>query len=177
MLDEILSSGLARELIVVIISILPVVELRGALPVAMEVFHMPWYEAFLLSVIGNLLPVPFLLLFFDSVAKLVSRVEVGKRFVDWVLKRARRHTGMVEKYKHIGLIIFVAIPLPMTGAWTASLVSYVLGLKFRQSFLDIAVGVIGAGAIVLGLIFMGWTGAVIAGVALVVLAVLGVWKL
>ena len=177
MLNELLNSGLARELIVVVISILPVAELRVALPVAMNILHMPWYEAYLLSVIGNLLPVPFLLLFFDSVAKLLSRVQVGKRFVDWLLRRTRRQTGAVERYKHLGLIVFVAIPLPGTGAWTASLVAYVLGLKFSRAFLDIAIGVIGAGIIVLALVFMGWFGAVAAGIAVVVLAVLGLWKL
>lgn len=177
MLNELLSSGLGQELIVVIISILPVVELRGALPVAMGVFHLPWYEAFLLSVVGNLIPVPFLLLFFESAARLVSRVPLGKNFVDWLLKRTWRHTGTVEKYKHFGLIVFVAIPLPFTGAWTASLIAYVLGLKFSRAFLDIAIGVIGAGVIVLGLVLMGWVGAAIAGTALLVLAVLGLWKL
>lgn len=177
MLNELVNSGLGHELIVVIISILPVVELRGALPVAMEVFHIPWYEAFLLSVIGNLIPVPLLLLFFGSVAKLVSRVKIGKRFVDWLLTRTRRHAGSVLKYEHIGLIVFVAIPLPFTGAWTASLIAYILGLKFSHAFIDIAVGVVGAGIIVLGLVFMGWIGAAIAGVALIVLAVLGLLKL
>ena len=66
MIEELISSDLARELIVVIIAALPIIELRGALPVAINLLHMPWYWAFCLSVIGSLLPVPILLLFFES---------------------------------------------------------------------------------------------------------------
>jgi len=123
---------------------LPVAELRLALPIAINVFNMPWWEAFGLSVIGNIIPVPFLLLFFDGVSKLVQRNKTGKRFIDWLLTRTAKKTGSIEKYKHLGLIVFVAIPLPLTGAWTASLISYILGLKVVPSFIDITIGVIGA---------------------------------
>ncbi len=177
MLNELINSGLSKELIVVIIAALPIAELRGSLPVAMQVFHMPWYQALYLSLIGNILPVPLILLFFSSVAKLVSRVQIGRRFLDWVVQRTWRQTGIIEKYKHFGLIVFVAIPLPLTGAWTASLAACLLGIRFVPAFRDIAIGVIGAGAIVLGLIFMGWIGAAIALIGLVVLAALGLWKL
>jgi uncharacterized membrane protein len=118
MVEGLTNLGIARELIVVIISALPVVELRGALPVAINVFHMPWYWAYLLAVIGNMLPVPILLLFFDSLARIISKVEIGKKLVDWVFRRTRRHEKMIQKYEWLGLMLFVAIPLPMTGAWT-----------------------------------------------------------
>ena len=177
MIEALIASGLAKELIVIIIAALPVVELRGALPVAINVFHMPWYWAFCLAVIGNLLPVPILLLFFDSLAKAISKVDVGKRLVNWVLQRTRRHGEVIERYERIGLILFVAIPLPVTGAWTGSIAAFLLGLKFNYAFLSILCGVIIAGAIVTCLCLLGWVGAAIAGIGLSILAILGWWRI
>jgi uncharacterized membrane protein len=176
MIENLINSGINKELIVIIIAALPVIELRGALPVAINVFHIPWYWAFLLAVIGNMLPVPILLLFFDSLAKLVSRVDIGRRFVNWGLERTRRHGKLIEKYEHIGLMLFVAIPLPLTGAWTGSIAAFLMGMKFKYSILSIFCGVIIAGAIVTSLCLLGWIGAVIAGVALSAIAVFGWWR-
>lgn len=177
MIDELIASDIAREIIVLIIAALPVVELRGALPVAINLFHMPWYWAFCLSVIGNLIPVPILLLFFESLAKFISKVDIGKRLVDWVLEHTRRRGKAIERYERIGLILFVAIPLPITGAWTGSIVAFLLGLKFYYSFLSILCGVIIAGAIVTCLCLLGWIGAAIAGIALSTLAIFGWWRI
>jgi Predicted membrane protein len=176
MIEEVLNWGIPREAIIIVISALPVVELRGALPVAINVFGMAWYKAFCLAIIGNLLPVPILLLFLDSLAKVASRVEVGRKMVNWVFERTRRRGNTIEKYEKLGLMLFVAIPLPVTGAWTGSIAAFLLGLKFRYAFLSILLGVIIAGAIVTSLCLLGWVGAVIAGVALTVLAVLGWWR-
>ncbi|TRZ96702.1 MAG: small multi-drug export [Dehalococcoidia bacterium] len=177
MIETLIASGLAKELIVVIIAALPILELRGALPVAINLFHMPWYWAFCLAVIGNLLPVPILLLFFDSLAKAISKVDIGKRLVNWILQRTRRHGEVIERYERIGLILFVAIPLPVTGAWTGSIAAFLLGLKFNYAFLSILCGVIIAGAIVTCLCLLGWVGAVIAGIGLSALAILGWWRI
>ena len=177
MLDGIINSGISKEIITIILAMLPVAELRLALPLAMTVFDLPWYEAFALSVIGNVIPVPLLLLFFDGVSKLVQQTKIGKRFITWLLTRTANKTDMIEKYKHFGLIIFVAIPLPLTGAWTASLAAYILGLKFRSAFLDIVLGVIGAGIIVTALTFLGWWGAAIAIAGFIILIGVGAYKL
>jgi len=155
---------------------LPIAELRLALPIGITVFNMPWYEAFGLSVLGNIIPVPFLLLFFDAVSKLVQKNKLGKRFIDWLLTRTAKKTGSIEKYKHLGLIVFVAIPLPLTGAWTASLAAYILGLKFSSSFFDIILGVIGAGIIVTALTLLGWWGAAIALVAIITIGIIRAFK-
>jgi uncharacterized membrane protein len=176
MIQELLSWGIPQEAIIVIISALPVVELRLALPIAINVFHMAWYKAYCLAVIGNLLPVPILLLFLDSLAKVVSRAEIGRRVVNWVFERTRRQGRTIERYEKIGLTLFVAVPLPVTGAWTGSIAAFLLGLRFRYAFLSILVGVIIAGAIVTSLCLLGWAGAVIAGVALGTLAILGWWR-
>jgi len=177
LIEELIASGFPAEVTVVIISALPVVELRGAVLVGINLFHLPWYQTLGLTIIGNMLPVPFLLLFFESLAKVISRTETGKRLVDWVLKRTRRHTELIEKYEPIGLMLFVAIPLPGTGAWTGSVAAFLLGLKFPRAVLSIAAGVVIAGAIVTALSVLGWVGAVIAGVGLVSLAIAGWWKI
>lgn len=157
MIQELVSWGIPQEAIIVIISALPVVELRLALPIAINVFHMAWYKAYCLAVIGNMLPVPILLLFLDSLAKVVSRAEIGRRVVNWVFERTRRQGKTIERYERIGLTLFVAIPLPVTGAWTGSIAAFLLGLKFRYAFLSILVGVIIAGAIVTSLcLLLGW---------------------
>jgi uncharacterized membrane protein len=173
MIEGLTNLGIAKELIVVIISALPVVELRGALPVAINVFHMPWYWAYLLAVIGNMLPVPILLLFFESLARIISKVEVGRRLVNWVLERTRRHGRLIQRYERIGLMLFVAIPLPFTGAWTGSIAAFLMGVKFRYSLLSILCGVLIAGVIVTCLCLLGWVGAVIAGVGISALAIFG----
>lgn len=176
MIEELIATGINQEIIVIIIAALPIAELRGALPVAINLFHMHWYLAFPLAVIGNILPVPILLLFLDSITKLICKVNIGKRFVDWVFERTRRHGRIIERYKRIGLMLFVAIPLPFTGAWTGSIAAFLLGMKFKYAFLAILCGVIIAGSIVTCLCLLGWIGAVIAGIGLSVLAILGWWK-
>lgn len=176
MLTDIINLSLPHQLIVFIIAALPVVELRGAIPLAMELFNMPWYQALIISLIGNLLPVPFLLLFLDTLTRMISRVKIGKSFVEWLFQRTRQKTGMIEKYKHIGLIIFIAIPLPGTGAWTAAIIAHILGIKFKNALLDITIGVIGAGAIVTTLVFLGWVGAGIAIAGIIVLSTVPLWR-
>jgi uncharacterized membrane protein len=176
MVEQLIHLDIARQLIVVIIAALPVVELRGALPVAINVFNMPWYWAYVLAIIGNMLPVPVLLLFFDALARLVSRVPVGKKLVDWVFRHTRRHEAIIQKYEWLGLMLFVAVPLPITGAWTGSIIAFILGMRFTYALLSILCGVIIAGAIVTSLCLLGWIGAIIAGVVLSALAVFGWWR-
>ena len=175
--EELLGLGLSRELVVLILSILPISECRGAIPVAINLFGFPWYEAYVLAIIGNLIPVPILLLFFNTFYRLVGRIGFIRRYFDWVLERTRQRGKMVEKYERIGLMLFVAIPLPVTGAWTGAFAAIVFGIGFRYAFLSITAGVFIAGAIVTCLSLLGWTGAIIAGACLVLLAIFGLWKL
>lgn len=177
MVEWLLDTGISKELIVIIISALPILELRGALPIAINIFQMPWYWAFLLAVIGNLIPVPIILLFLDFFVKIISKVPIGEKLVNWVLERCRARSQLIQKYELIGLMIFVAIPLPFTGAWTAAIIAFLLGMKFYYAFLAIFGGVVIAGAIVTCLCLLGWIGAVIAGVGLCALAAFGLWKI
>ena len=177
MIEDLIRSGFSAEVIVITISMLPVLELRGALPIAINIFHLPWYQALYLSIIGNLLPVPLLLLFFKSLTAVARRSDTGKKLTDWLFKRIRRNMVVIEKYERIGLMLFVAIPVPGTGAWTGSVAASLVGLKFNRALISIACGVIIAGVIVTCLSLLGWVGAVIAGLALSSLAAVGLWKI
>ena len=174
--EELLSLGFSKELVVLIISALPIFELRGALPVAINLFHLPWYHALLLAITGNLLPVPVILLFLDAISRFLSKVSFFDRFLQWLFEHTRKRGRVVERYERIGLALFVAIPLPVTGAWTGSLAAVLFGLKFKHAILSIFIGVFIAGTIVTCLCLLGWAGAVIAGVALCALAISGLWR-
>lgn len=174
--QELLSLGFSKELVVLIIAALPIFELRGALPVAINLFHFPWYYALLLAIIGNLLPVPIILLFLNTVSRWLSKIGPLRRMLDWLFERTRKRGKVVERYERIGLALFVAIPLPVTGAWTGSLAAVLFGLKFSHAILSIFIGILIAGIIVTCLSLLGWAGAVIAGVGFSILAISGIWR-
>ncbi len=161
---------------VILIAASPIAELRLAIPLAINTFGFPWHYALLLAIIGNLLPVPFILLFFDATSRLLSKIAFFNRVLNWLFERTRRRGKIIERYKRIGLVLFVAIPLPITGAWTGSLAAVLFGLSFRHAFLSILMGVFIAGVIVTCLSLLGWVGAVIAGVGLSILAIIGLWR-
>ncbi|MCB5252908.1 MAG: small multi-drug export protein [Candidatus Cloacimonadaceae bacterium] len=151
-LDE---KGLSPRLIVFIISMLPIIELRGSIPVAIMLFKIPWFEAVIISILGNMVPIPFLLLFIEWFFKLISKVPIGARFTSWLFARTRRKGKAIERYEAIGLVSFVGIPLPGTGGWTGSLASRIFGISFWKSMLYILLGVCLASAIVTPLSLMG----------------------
>ena len=155
LLDNILNTlfnlGFSRELVVITVSALPVVELRGAIPLAINLFNFSWYYALLLSIIGTLIPVPFLLLFFGTISQRLSKIGIFKRWFHWLDEHSRRRGKIIERYKRIGLVLFVAVPLPITGVWTGSLAATIFGVKFRHAFLSILAGTCIAGAIVTSL--------------------------
>ena len=151
--------GIPPEVAVLLISTLPFVELRGAIPVAMGIYHMPWWWAFILAYVGNLIPVPPILLLFDRIERFLRRWSWWDRFFDKLFERTRRRASdKVEEYEELGVMLFVAIPLPFTGAWTGSLIAYLFGFKFWKSMAVISLGVFIAGcivtAIMLGLVYV-----------------------
>jgi len=155
--EELLSLGFSKELVVLIISALPIFELRGAIPVAITLFHFPWYYALPLAIIGNLLPVPVILLFLDAISRFLSKVGFFDRFLRWLFEHTRKRGRIIERYERIGLALFVAIPLPVTGAWTGSLAAVLFGLKFKHAMLSIFIGILIAGIIVTCLCLLGVT--------------------
>ncbi|HUV51814.1 MAG TPA: small multi-drug export protein [Dehalococcoidia bacterium] len=154
----------------------PISELRGAIPLGIEVHDISWPIVFVVAIAGNLLPVPFLLLFLDPVTRLLRKVKLFEKIINWFFERTRKRGRLIERYERIGLTLFVAIPLPITGAWTGSILAFLLGLSFWRAFISIALGVLIAGAIVTALTMIGWWGAVIAGVGLGVLVIIGLRK-
>lgn len=135
------------ELVVFLISLLPVAELRGGL-IAASILKIPLALAFPICVVGNMLPIPFLLIFLKRIFSFLRRKsKTMERFVSWLEGRAQRKSGAVKKYRLVGLFCLVAIPLPGTGAWTGALVADAMGIRIKQSLVAITLGVIAAGII------------------------------
>ncbi|PWM39773.1 MAG: small multidrug export protein [Clostridiales bacterium] len=126
----------------------PVLELRGAIPIA-TAHGLDFRIAIPVAIIGNLVPVPFIIIFirkiFVWIRKKIPRLD---HFVGRLEERARKKSGVVEKYAFLGLFILVAIPLPGTGAWTGALVAAMLEMRLKHAFPAIALGVVAAGIIV-----------------------------
>lgn len=143
-------SGWPPELATLILAMVPVGELRVALPVAITVYKLPVWSAVFWSLIGNILPVYFLLVFFEQVSNwLRQRSPLADRFFSWLFERTRlKLQGSVEKYGVWALALFVGIPLPITGAWTGSLAAFVFGLHRGRAFFAILLGVMIAAIIV-----------------------------
>jgi uncharacterized membrane protein len=130
------------------ISALPVSELRGGIPFALTQGIVP-LEAYLISIAGNMLPVFPLLLFFKRVSLFLRQYEKGRKILIWMARRSREKEAMVNRWGFIGLVLLVAVPLPITGAYTGSLVSFFLGLPIKYAGLAIFIGVCIAGIVVL----------------------------
>ena len=133
-------------LLAFLLSMLPVVELRGGIIFA-AARGIPFINAFIICFLGNILPVPFILLFVRRVFGFLERLKYTKDIVLKLENRVRAKSGSVLKYQLWGLFIFVAIPLPGTGAWTGAMVAAFLDMQIRKSFPMIALGVLGAGII------------------------------
>ncbi len=147
-------NGVPKEYIVMLVGALPISELRGAIPLALS-FGMPLSKAFWLSVIGNSIPVAPALFLLEPVSNRLRRFKVWSRFFDWLFEQTRKKGDSIQKYEALGLAIFVAIPLPMTGAWSGVVAASLFKIKFRYAFIAIIAGVIGAGLIVSALCGLG----------------------
>lgn len=129
------------------ISMLPIVELRGAIPVG-AASGLPWYVNYLLCCIGNMLPVPIILFFVEYVLNFMKKIRHLDKIAIWVEEKAEKYKGQVTKYATWGLLLFVAVPLPGTGAWTGTLVAAFIKMNKKAAFLSVLGGVLVAGAIV-----------------------------
>jgi uncharacterized membrane protein len=163
--------GFSPELAVFIIAMLPIVELRGAIPVGINFYHMVWYKAALISIVGNMVPIFLILFLLDKIAAVLSKIKIFERFFTWLFNRTRRKSKLIEEYETIGLMLFVAIPLPVTGAWTGSIAAFLLGIKYFNAIIAIFLGVLIASVVVTTLSLLGIWGAIIAGIALTILAI------
>ncbi len=147
-------AGIQEILTAFLMAASPILECRGAIPYGVLVGLDP-ATVFLVSLLGNILPVPFLLLFLDRFERWVMGMREGnwlrRVYVRYIEKLRKRAKPTIDRYGLLGLMAFVAVPLPLTGAWTASLLSYLLGMKIRRSLAAILVGVLVACVIVMAL--------------------------
>ena len=139
-------------IITLLVSMVPVIELRGALPIGVGMGLSP-VLATIISIIGNLIPIPFLLLFVPKVFDWLRDKKLTKKFIAWLEQKADKHSKTIEKYGYMGLVILVAIPLPGTGAWTGALVASCLNMQKKKSLAAIFLGVLIAGFIVFAITY------------------------
>lgn len=153
MLAWLTESTLGKLLQTFLISMVPVLELRAGIPYGVSL-GLDYHAAALAAILGNLLPVPIIILFVRKVfAWMRERSERLDAWVSGMEKKAERKGEKVRKYGALGLILLVAIPLPGTGAWTGALVAAVLGMRMKHALPAIVLGVVIAAAIVLGLTY------------------------
>jgi len=124
-------------------SMIPWLESRYVIPYAILGLGWEWWEAFPIAIIGNMLPIPFILLFFHLVEKWLRNFKFWTKLMDRLFSKTRKRADKkIKRYEHLGLLLFVAIPLPFTGAWTGALIAYLFDLDFKKSLITIFIGVI-----------------------------------
>jgi len=142
-----LLSGMPEELVAFVVSALPIAELRGGIPVALSM-GIGWREAFLICAAGNFLPIVPILYLLGPLESVLRRWPPMDRFMTRLFARTRRRGALVERYEALGLIAFVAIPLPVTGAWTGALAAHLFGVRPRYAIPAIICGILIAGVVV-----------------------------
>ena len=143
---------MTKILYVFFISMVPLIELRGAIPVG-AIAGIPWYINYPICIIGNMLPVPIILLFVGAVLKWMfnCNITLFNKVSGFIYEKADKHKGKIEKGGFVALMLFVGIPLPGTGAWTGALVAALLGMKLKKSVPAIFLGILIAG-VIMGLV-------------------------
>lgn len=144
---NLLGEKISPEFIAFIVSLLPVLELRGGL-IAAKLMEIDFFKAFIICYVGNMLPMPFILLFIRKIFNLLKKISCVERVIDKLEARSVRKAEKVEKYRLWGLLLFVAIPLPGTGAWTGALIADLFDIRIKHALPVIAVGVLIAGIII-----------------------------
>ena len=158
--------GIPPLLVTGLIAMVPIFELRGAIPVGVALFRLDTFAVFAVAVLFNIIPVLPILLFLGPVRRYFERKGVLRGFFDFFERKAEKNRSLIERYEEFGLALFVAIPLPATGAWTGALIAVILGLKTVKSFLFVSLGVLGAGVIVTLFTVLGLFGIVAASILL-----------
>ena len=142
-----LGTHISREAVVFIISLFPILELRGGI-LASSLLDITMWKGILISAVGNIIPIPFILFFIKKIFAALKKAKLFRPLVEKMENKAMKKRDQIEKYEFWGLVLFVGIPLPGTGAWTGALVATLLELDLKKSFIVIAAGVFTAGVIV-----------------------------
>ena len=132
--------GFPPQLAVMLISMLPLVELRGGIPAA-RIAELPLFEAVFFSVLGNIIPIPFILLFINKIFDWLRPTKLFGGLIRSLEKRAMNKSGKIAKAEFWGLVAFVGIPLPGTGGWTGALIASLLKIDIKKSSLAILLGI------------------------------------
>ncbi len=142
-----LDGKVSSEIIAFIVSLLPILELRGGL-IAAKLMNVEFIRAFIICYIGNLLPIPFILLFIRKIFSLLKKNKRIEKIISNLEEKSLSKADKIQKYRLWGLFLFVAIPLPGTGAWTGALIADLLNIRIRDAMLAIGAGVLVAGVII-----------------------------
>jgi uncharacterized membrane protein len=140
-------------------SMVPWLEARYVIPLSMLQYGWEWQQALPLAVAGNILPIPFILLFFGYVENFLRNYPFWVKIMDWLFTRTRKKANSrIRKYEYFGLFLFVAAPIPFTGGWTGALIAYLFDLKFSRSLIAIFTGIVVAAVIMILLtLYISWT--------------------
>ena len=153
-----LGGVISAELIIFLVSMIPILELRGGLIVA-SLLHVNMWRAIPICIIGNLIPVPFILLLITKIFALLKKTKKFRGLVEKLENRALGRSDQIQRYEFWGLVLFVGIPLPGTGAWTGSLIAALLGVKNKKAVPAILLGLLMA-TFIICVIFYGILGQV-----------------
>jgi len=137
-----------KLLYIFLISMVPLIEQRGAIPVGIIGYHINPLTVFLVSLLGSFVPAPFIFFFFNKILTWMKKVKLLPKFTDFIEKKVQKGAKQVEKYMEIGLTLFVGIPLPTTGLWTGTAIAAFLGLDFKKSMACVFLGGIISAAII-----------------------------
>lgn len=140
------------ELTVFLISLMPILEIRGGM-IAARLLEMDFLKAFAICYVGNMLPIPFIILFIRKIFDFLRRFKFFERIIVKLEKKTEKNKEKVMRYEAWGLLLFVAIPLPGTGGWTGALMAALLDIRIKRSLPIIAIGVLIAGFIMSGLTY------------------------
>lgn len=154
-----LGKYVSKEIVVFIISMIPILELRGGLIVS-SLLQVPITTAIPLCIIGNIIPIPFILLFIRQVFKWMKKIKIFRGLIEKLENRAMSKSDNIRKYEFWGLVLFVGIPLPGTGAWTGSLIAALLDVDFKKAVLAELLG-IAIATIIMSVLSYGLLGALV----------------
>lgn len=129
-----------NELIVFIISATPIIEVRGAVPIALLYFKLPVAATLLLCILGSVLPVFPILWFLNTLTDKLRKIKIFDKFFEWLFHRTRSKSKIIEEFELVGLTLFVAIPFPGTGVWTGCVAACLLGLPWIPTFICATIG-------------------------------------
>lgn len=145
-------------LVIFVIATLPIIELRGAIPVGITFFNLNWFLVIIVSILGNMLPIFFVLFLFKYVEKVLRYIPFMNSLMDFIFSKTMAKNATIEKYEELGLMFFVGVPLPITGAWTGSLLSYLMKLSYKKAIVFIFLGVLISSVIVSTFTYFGVPG-------------------